>query len=163
MPHVIEPSFGIGRIIYCVFEHCFRQRAEDAQRVYFAFPPAVSPVKTSLLPLVSNSPEFRTKIQELKKSLVRAGISSKVDDSTQTVGRRYARTDECGIPFAVTVDNRTLQDQTVTLRELHTMKQIRLSSDEMVTLLKDLVSEFTTWEAAVEKYGIYVAAEDTQE
>lgn len=99
----------------------------------------------------------------VEKSLVRAGISSKVDDSTQTVGRRYARTDECGIPFAVTVDNRTLQDQTVTLRELHTMKQIRLSSDEMVTLLKDLVSEFTTWEAAVEKYGIYVAAEDTQE
>ena len=62
VPHVIEPSFGIGRIIYCVFEHCFRQRAEDAKRVYFAFPPAVAPVKTSILPLVSNSPEFRTKI-----------------------------------------------------------------------------------------------------
>ena len=67
VPHVIEPSFGIGRIIYCVFEHCFRQRAEDAQRVYFAFPPAVAPVKTSLLPLVSNSPEFRAKIQDLSK------------------------------------------------------------------------------------------------
>lgn len=81
MPHVIEPSFGIGRIIYCVFEHNFRQRAEDAQRTYFAFPPAVAPVKTALLPLVSNSPEFRTKTQDLKKLLVRAGISSKVDDS----------------------------------------------------------------------------------
>ena len=57
-PHVIEPSFGIGRIIYCVFEHCFKQRAEDAQRVYFAFPPTVAPVKTSLLPLVSNHPEM---------------------------------------------------------------------------------------------------------
>ena len=68
VPHVIEPSFGIGRIIYCVFEHCFRQRANDAQRTYFAFPPAVAPVKTSLLPLVSNDPEFRKKIQELSKS-----------------------------------------------------------------------------------------------
>lgn len=61
VPHVIEPSFGIGRIIYCVFEHCFRQRAEDAQRTYFAFPPAVAPVKTSLLPLIVNS-EMNAKI-----------------------------------------------------------------------------------------------------
>lgn len=66
VPHVIEPSFGIGRIIYCVFEHCFRQREADAQRTYFAFPPAVAPVKTSLLPLISN-PEMNAKIQELKK------------------------------------------------------------------------------------------------
>ena len=61
VPHVIEPSFGIGRIIYCVFEHCFRQRGADAQRVYFAFPPAVAPVKTSLLPLMNN-PQMSGKI-----------------------------------------------------------------------------------------------------
>jgi len=91
--------------------------------------------------------------------LVRAGISSKVDDSSQTVGRRYARTDECGIPFAVTVDNRTLQDDTVTVRELHTMKQIRLPVAEMVTLLRDMVAEHTTWEAAVEQYGLCVPSE----
>ena len=56
-----------------------------------------------------------------------------------------------------------MQDNTVTLRELHTMKQIRLSTDEMVNLMKDLVSEFTTWEAAVERYGIYTPADDAQE
>ena len=99
----------------------------------------------------------------VEKALVRAGISSKVDDSQQTVGRRYARTDECGIPFAVTVDNRTMQDDTVTIRELHSMKQIRLGSEAMVTLLKDLIAEFTTWDAAVEQHGLYVASEDTQE
>ena len=69
IPHVIEPSFGIGRIIYCVFEHCFKQRAEDAQRTYFAFPPAVAPVKTSLLPLISN-PEMTGKINEISKCLM---------------------------------------------------------------------------------------------
>jgi len=95
--------------------------------------------------------------------LVRAGISSKVDDSQQTVGKRYARTDECGIPFAITVDTRTMSDNTVTIRELHTMKQIRLSVDEAVKLLSDLVAEFQTWESAVEKYGVYVPSEDTQE
>jgi glycyl-tRNA synthetase len=58
--------------------------------------------------------------------LTKAGISSKIDDSGQTIGKRYARTDECGIPFAITVDFDTLNDETVTLRELNTMKQVRL-------------------------------------
>jgi glycyl-tRNA synthetase len=54
--------------------------------------------------------------------LTRAGVSSKIDDSGQTIGKRYARTDECGIPFAITVDFDTLADNTVTLRDLDTMK-----------------------------------------
>jgi glycyl-tRNA synthetase len=95
--------------------------------------------------------------------LTRAGISSKVDDSQQTVGKRYARTDECGIPFAITVDNRTMSDNSVTIRELHTTKQIRLTTDQMLELMKDMTAEFTTWEAAVEKYGLYVPSEDTTE
>lgn len=53
VPSVIEPSFGIGRIIYCVFEHCFKQREKDTQRTYFDFPAQVAPVKCSLLPLMS--------------------------------------------------------------------------------------------------------------
>jgi glycyl-tRNA synthetase len=58
--------------------------------------------------------------------LTRAGVSSKIDDSGQTIGKRYARTDECGIPFAITVDFDTLTDNTVTLRDLDTMKQVRM-------------------------------------
>lgn len=53
VPHVIEPSFGIGRILYCVFEHCFKVREKDAQRTYFDFPALVAPIKCSLLPLMS--------------------------------------------------------------------------------------------------------------
>lgn len=98
---------------------------------------------------------FASPFSFVEKLLVRAGLSSKVDDSSNTVGKRYARTDECGIPFAVTVDQRTFEDDTVTLRELHTTKQIRLPSTEMVTLLRDLVAEHTTWEAAVEQYGLF--------
>jgi len=59
VPHVIEPSFGIGRIIYCIFEHCFKMR--DAQRTYFDFPPSVAPVKCSLLPLMSQA-KFNPKL-----------------------------------------------------------------------------------------------------
>jgi len=53
-------------------------------------------------------PELNEKVQELKSMLTRAGLSSKIDDSGQTVGKRYARTDECGIPYAFTIDFDTL-------------------------------------------------------
>lgn len=66
LPSVIEPSFGIGRTIYCIFEHCFRAR-EDASRTYFNFPPLIAPVKTSLLPLISNDESLIAKIRELSK------------------------------------------------------------------------------------------------
>jgi glycyl-tRNA synthetase len=58
----------------------------------------------------------------IESMFTKSGISSKIDDSGQTIGKRYARTDECGIPFAITVDFDTLKAETVTLRDLHTMK-----------------------------------------
>ena len=93
--------------------------------------------------------------------LTRGAISSKVDDSSVTVGKRYARTDECGIPFAVTVDEVTITDDTVTIRELHTMKQIRVPTADLVTLFTELTTGLSDWEAAVQKYGLFehVAAE----
>lgn len=53
IPSVIEPSYGIGRIVYCVFEHCFKMREADAQRTYFDFPPLIAPIKCTILPLMS--------------------------------------------------------------------------------------------------------------
>lgn len=58
-------------------------------------------------------------------------VSCKVDDSGQAIGKRYARTDEIGIPFGLTVDYQTLEDQTITLRELHTMKQVRIPLNDV--------------------------------
>lgn len=66
IPHVIEPSYGIGRILYCVFEHCFKMRENDEARTYFAFPPGVSPLKCSILPLLNNA-KMNKKVQEISK------------------------------------------------------------------------------------------------
>lgn len=71
--------------------------------------------------------------------MTRQGISSKIDDSGQTIGKRYARTDECGIPFAITVDFDTPKDQTVTLRDLHTMKQVRIPVSKIIDSKQALV------------------------
>ena len=72
IPHVIEPSFGLGRIMYCVFEHCFKIR-EDAEhdakkpkRSYFDFPAMVAPIKCSILPLL-DKPELNDLTYEMSK------------------------------------------------------------------------------------------------
>ena len=68
-PSVIEPSFGIGRIVYCIFEHCFKIRPHEASRTYFTFPPLIAPLKCSILPLIPN-PELNNFVQNISKSLV---------------------------------------------------------------------------------------------
>ena len=87
--------------------------------------------------------------------MIRNGVSSKVDDSGQSVGKRYARTDECGIPFAITVDFDTLKDDTVTLRDLVSMKQIRLPIEEVSINVNSIVAGLIKWEDVVAKYGLF--------
>ncbi|EDQ88108.1 uncharacterized protein MONBRDRAFT_37647 [Monosiga brevicollis MX1] len=126
VPSVIEPSFGLGRIIYALLEHSFECREGDAQRTWLRLAPLVAPVKCSVLPL-SNNAEFNPFLDELVLALTRAGVSTRRDDSAASIGKRYARTDEIGIPFGVTVDFDTIKDRTVTFRFRDTMEQIRLS------------------------------------
>jgi glycyl-tRNA synthetase len=130
VPSVIEPSFGVGRVLYSIWEHNFKQRENDAdgQRTYFSLPPLIAPYKCCLLPLSSNA-EFKPLIRELTQKLTNAGISHKVDDSSGSIGRRYARTDEIAIPFAITVDFDSISKapHSVTLRERDSMQQIRIN------------------------------------
>jgi len=80
-PSVIEPSFGIGRIIYCLFEHCFYQRpgkTEDEQLNVFCFPPLVAPIKCTVFPLVKLE-KFEVVAKKISKALTAAGISHIID------------------------------------------------------------------------------------
>ena len=90
--------------------------------------------------------------------MIRNGVTSKVDDSGVTVGKRYARTDECGIPFAITVDFDTLKDETVTIRDLDSMKQVRLPIAEVADNVNSMTSGLIKWEQVVEKYGLFESA-----
>merc|ERR1712200_171157 len=103
IPSVIEPSFGIGRIMYALFEHNFKVREGDEARTYFSLPPVIAPLKCSLLPL-SNNPDFAPIVSQLSQSLTQADISHRVDDSSGSIGKRYARTDEVAVPYGITVD-----------------------------------------------------------
>lgn len=131
IPHVIEPSYGIDRITYCVIEHAFK---EEEDRTVLAFANTVSPVKVGVFPLVNKEgmPEIAS---SLKTKLRENGIIAEYDDSG-AIGRRYMRMDEIGTPFCVTVDGDTLKDNTVTIRERDSREQFRIPVDEVIDYIK---------------------------
>lgn len=151
VPNVIEPSFGIGRIMYCLFEHTFKQR-EDKLRTFFSLPPQIAPIKCSILPLISNE-HFEPFVKRVKRDLTALNISTKIDER-ESIGKRYSRTDELSIPFAVTIDQETPKDNTVTVRERDTTLQVRVGLDELPQIILDLSVGKLAWSDLVEERGL---------
>ncbi|RMD40435.1 hypothetical protein DV735_g4693, partial [Chaetothyriales sp. CBS 134920] len=143
-PNVIEPSFGIGRILYTLMEHVYWTREGDDARGVLSFPPPVAPTKVLIVPL-SNHADFKPFISKLTTKLRRLGISNKTDDSSASIGKRYARNDELGTPLGITIDFQTVKDNSITLRDRDSTKQVRASEDEIVAAIKALVDGEETW------------------
>ncbi|KAL0266979.1 UNVERIFIED_CONTAM: hypothetical protein PYX00_009372 [Menopon gallinae] len=159
-PSVIEPSFGIGRIMYALFEQTFRKRDNDEQRTYFAIPACVAPIKCSILPLRTKE-EFQPFTRRLAAELTKLDISHKIDDTSGSIGKRYARTDEIAIPYGITIDMDSFQEpHTVTLRERDSMSQVRLPLDDVAGVVSDLARFRMTWEEVQGKYPKYVHQEE---
>lgn len=149
-PSVIEPSFGIGRIIYCLYEHSFytRPTKDGDERVnVFRFPPLVAPIKCTVFPLVQNQ-QYEEVAKRIAKSLTAFGISYKIDVTGTSIGKRYARTDELGVPFAITVDSTS----SVTIRERDSKQQIRVNMDEVASVVKQLADGVSTWADVMLRY-----------
>jgi glycyl-tRNA synthetase len=160
-PGVIEPSFGIDRIFFAVLEHTYFARpkedsTEDKQiRGVFSFSPSISPYKISLLPLdqrISRDEQYLAKLTKLRKELGAFALSYTIDEGSATIGKRYSRNDELGIPYAATFDFTTLEDDAVTLRVRDAMEQLRIPLKELAATIRDLCSGKTSWEAAMAKY-----------
>jgi glycyl-tRNA synthetase len=158
-PSVIEPSFGIGRIMYCMFEHAFYIRPDDEQKTVLKLTPVVAPIKTTIFPLV-NDDKLNEIAIEMNKALTSNGISAKLDTTAISVGKRYARTDELGVPFAVTVDHRSISDATVTIRERDSCDQVRVPIAEVPALLARLCKMTHTWEQATGAYEKQAQSEE---
>uniref|UniRef100_A0AAQ4NW42 Glycine--tRNA ligase n=1 Tax=Gasterosteus aculeatus aculeatus TaxID=481459 RepID=A0AAQ4NW42_GASAC len=163
VPNVIEPSFGIGRIMYTIFEHTFHVREGDEQRTYFSFPATVSPYKCSVLPLSQNQ-EFMPFVKELSEAMTKNAVSHKVDDSAGSIGRRYARTDEIGVAFGITIDFDTVNKEphTATLRDRDSMRQIRAEVSELPVIVRDLANATLTWAEVESKYPIFEGQETSK-
>ncbi|CAK0785073.1 hypothetical protein CVIRNUC_008279 [Coccomyxa viridis] len=159
IPSVIEPSFGIGRILYCMFEHAYYQRESSEEKTVFRFQPAVAPLKAAVFPLVQ-SKDLDEVARRISTKLRRAGLANTVDTTGTTIGKRYARTDELGIPFAITVDRDTLEGAmqgSVTVRERDSTSQVRVPEDDVADLLRRLCSGDMGWADAQQKYPAQAA------
>ncbi|KAI0067025.1 glycyl-tRNA synthetase [Artomyces pyxidatus] len=153
-PNVIEPSFGLGRILYVLLEHNFWAREQDVERGVLSLPPLVAPTKVLIVPL-SAKEEFDPLIQEVSSKLRRAGVFSRVDDSNTSIGKRYARNDELGTPFGVTLDFASVQNRTMTLRERDTTGQLIGSIDDVIGVVTELVNGSIDWPEACKRLQVY--------
>ncbi len=132
MPHVVEPSFGVERTITGILLHNF---VEDKQRGWnwFKFPVSLAPYIASIFPLV-NKDKIPEKAKEIFETL-KKDFDVFYDDSG-SIGKRYARADEIGTFFNITVDYDTLKDNTVTIRNRDTTKQNRIKISELKDFLR---------------------------
>lgn len=181
-PSVIEPSYGIGRILYSLLEQAYWVRNGDkpAERLtvdelaakkkalakgdtemirsVLSLVPALAPVKCSVLPLFSSNADMMAYIPRVTTALKQFNITHKVDSASQNIGRRYARTDELGVPFGITIDFDTIKDEgkglldTVTLRDRDTTEQVRVPSSEIAQVISNLCNGQITWVQVAAKY-----------
>jgi glycyl-tRNA synthetase len=134
IPHVVEPSFGLDRILLAAMVSClFRKEDRDV----LGLPSRIAPVQVGVLPLLTKE-EMTVEAQAIQADLEAAGLSTFYDDSG-SIGRRYARLDEAGTPLAVTVDHDTLTKGSVTIRKRDTWKQVTVTKDELLGTLKELL------------------------
>jgi len=130
IPHVVEPSFGSDRLVYVTLEYAYRVKDD---RVMLSFPRDIAPIQIGVYPLVSRDglPE---KALQVYRMLVDEGFTVEYDEAG-SIGRRYARADEAGIPLGITIDYETLKDDTVTIRDRDTWRQVRNRIDVLPELL----------------------------
>ncbi|XP_006455985.1 hypothetical protein AGABI2DRAFT_195260 [Agaricus bisporus var. bisporus H97] len=153
-PNVIEPSFGLGRILSTLLEHSFWSRESDVERGVLSIPPLVAPTKVLIVPLSARA-EFDPLVQEVSSRLRRAGVFSRVDDSNTSIGKRYARNDELGTPYGITIDFASVQNRTMTLRERDTMDQRIGSMDDVIAAVTELVDGTIDWAEACQRLPAY--------
>jgi glycyl-tRNA synthetase len=138
IPHVVEPSYGVDRILYSVLEHAYDEEiVEDEERIVLRLDRKVAPITMAVLPLLSREP-LTGRAAEITKDLKSAGFYAEYDDSG-TIGKRYRRNDEAGTPFCVTVDFETIEDGTVTVRDRDSMAQVRIQAADLPGLFSELL------------------------
>ncbi len=143
-PNVIEPSFGIDRLMVSVLEHAYNETgsspmgdgSEDGTYRVLRLDPKVAPIKVGVFPLL-NKDDLPELASPLNEELRKRGINTYYDVSG-SIGRRYARMDEIGTPFCITIDHQSRSDGNATLRKRDTGEQVRIKLDRMVEVIDDL-------------------------
>ena len=132
IPHVVEPAFGIDRIIWHVLDHAYDDTTKDGDAyTVLRLNDEVAPVNYCVFPLFEKEGMGELARKLHKKLCATSGVVS-IYDSSGSIGRRYARADEIGVPRCLTVDHQSVQDQTVTVRNRDTGEQHRVHINDLV-------------------------------
>ena len=142
IPHVIEPTFGLSRVITVLLIDAYREERftdsndQEKERVYLALSPKIAPVKAAVFPLQKDQ-----KLEKLAKEIhqdIRNKVSGLVIyDNTGNIGKNYRRQDEIGTPYCITVDFDSLNDKMVTVRDRDSMDQRRVPIDGVAEIIKE--------------------------
>lgn len=130
-PYVIEPAAGVNRTVLALLMDAYSEKINDKgeKRVILKLHPSMAPIKAAILPLAKNKPEIVGMARAIKRSL--QPVLRAVYDDTGGIGKLYARQDEIGTPFCVTVDHQSLEDEAVTVRDRDTWEQERVKVSEL--------------------------------
>lgn len=138
-PYVIETSIGLDRMFLAMFSYAYtEEKLEDgSERVVMKFPPLLAPYKVAILPLVKKDgmPEKASMIM----SALQPDFMCQYEEK-DSIGKRYRRQDAIGTPLCVTIDNQTIEDNTVTVRDRDTMEQIRVNADRLHEIVREKIS-----------------------
>ena len=143
-PHVVEPAAGVNRSLLAFMIDAYDEEVvAERPRTVLRLHPQIAPVKAAVLPLIPRSEDISSKARTLYEELRRA-VVAEYDDSGQ-IGRRYRRQDEIGTPYAFTIDEQTLEDDTVTIRDRDSLAQERVPiSGARAFLLDRLAADWKT-------------------
>lgn len=126
VPHVIEPSIGVERLILAVLASAYTEDEIDGnKRIVLKLPEALAPYKFCVSPLLKNKPELVSKAKEVYQSL-KTKYGNVTWDDSGNIGKRYRKQDEIGTPKCIVIDFDTLEDNTVTVRDRDTTEQVRV-------------------------------------
>ena len=139
VPFVIEPSAGVERGFLAILNEAYRieDLEEGKKRTVLGLKPHLAPVKVAIMPLKRNDESIVSKSKDVK-GLLQAKLSGRILlENTGNIGKSYRKHDEIGTPACITVDFQTLEDETVTIRDRDSMKQIRVHLEDVNNFLKE--------------------------
>ena len=143
VPYVIEPSAGVDRGILAIMNEAYNVEdlGDGKSRTVLKLKPHLSPIKAAVIPLKKNNEELVKTAKDLKNKLQKLNLGRVVLENTGNIGKGYRRHDEVGTPLCVTIDFETLEDNTATVRDRDTMKQERISIDELPSYLIKAINQ----------------------
>ncbi|MHA1856605.1 MAG: His/Gly/Thr/Pro-type tRNA ligase C-terminal domain-containing protein, partial [Promethearchaeota archaeon] len=141
IPHILEIAFGVGRLFFFALEQAFKFEKE---RNLLDLHIQITPVPFAVFPLMKKPSELKSIARKIYEELIDNDLSA-IYDEAGSIGKRYRRTEEIGVRYAFTVDHQSIEDNTLTIRNIEDMSQKRVKIEEIVQLATSLLHNKITF------------------